>query len=164
MDLQSVYEYTLRREYDVYEFYLQNAARVRHPSAADIFRRFAEEEEAHILHIKGLMAALEEDEEIPALDLEEEGAFAQRAGAELLDEGVIESMMPDVAVLRTAYLIERDLAEYYEMLEGSMEGPVRETFAALAEWERQHERLLQRLHDRVFEQYTGTCWETLKET
>lgn len=161
MDLQRIFEYTLRREYEGYEFYLQNAARLRHPSAADIFRGLAEEEEAHIVLVKGLVAALEEGEELPDVNLEEEGAYAQRTGAELLSEQVVESLVPDVAVLRVAYLIERDLVEYYAAVAERTDGKVAETFAALAEWERQHESLLDRLHTRVFEQYTGLPWETL---
>lgn len=159
MDLRSIYDYTLRREYEGYEFLLQNAARMQNASAANLLRALAAEEEAHIKHVKALMAALEDaTQEAPALDLEAEGAFAQRTGAELLDAGVLASMMPDVAVLRLAYLIERDMADYYEAMARRLDGQARETFARLAEWERQHAELFGRLHDTLFREYTGLDW------
>ena len=84
--------------------------------------------------------------------------FAQRAESEALDQTVIESMIPDVAVLRMAYLIERDFAEFYEMAADQAEGEAQIALRALARWERGHEALFKDLHDRVFQEYAGMPW------
>jgi rubrerythrin len=76
----------------------------------------------------------------------------------MLDQTVIESMIPDVAVLRMAYLIERDFAEFYEMSAAKVEGDAQKALTALARWERGHERLFKDLHDRVFEEYAEMPW------
>ncbi len=67
-------------------------------------------------------------------------------------------MIPDVTILRTAYLIERDFAEFYEMAANKAEGKAREALSRLAKWERDHERLFKQLHDKVFEEYTKMPW------
>ena len=54
--------------------------------------------------------------------LEEAGFFSQRAESEMLDQTMLEAMVPDLPVLRMAYLIERDFAEFYEMAAGKSRG------------------------------------------
>ena len=77
----------------------------------------------------------------------------------MLDQTVIESMVPDLSVLRMAYLIERDFAEFYEMASGrAKDKTARESLEMLARWERGHERLFKAMHDRAFEEYAGMPW------
>ncbi len=76
----------------------------------------------------------------------------------MLDQTVIESMIPDVAILRMAYLIERDFAEFYETSADKAEGEAKTALTALARWERGHERLFKELHDRVFQEYAEMPW------
>jgi rubrerythrin len=63
-----------------------------------------------------------------------------------------------VAILRMAYLIERDFAEFYEMAASSADGDAQIALNALARWERGHERLFKDLHDRVFQEYAQMPW------
>ncbi len=76
----------------------------------------------------------------------------------MLDQTVIESMVPDLTVLRMAYLIERDFAEFYEMAAGNVEGEAQEILQMLAAWERGHEELFKKMHDKAFEEYAGMPW------
>ena len=161
MNVRKVYEYALQREYEGKNFFETNAGRMHHAAAADVFRQLAEEEQRHIEFIEMLMRSLQDDEAQEGMDkaLEaEESRFAKRAEAEMLDQTIIESMVPDVAVLRTAYLIERDFAEYYEMSAEKAEGEAKTALTALGRWERGHERLFKDLHDRVFEEYAEMPW------
>jgi rubrerythrin len=90
--------------------------------------------------------------------LEKEGFFSQRAHDELLDQTVIEAMVPDLPVLRTAYLIERDFAEFYEMASKKTTGEAKKVLKKLATWERGHEALFKEMHDKAFEQYANMPW------
>ena len=85
-----------------------------HAAAAEIFRKLADEEQKHIEFIQGLLEILEGDRPAPdtKIKLEQEDFFAQRAELEKLDQTTLESMVPDLTVLRMAYLIERDFAEF----------------------------------------------------
>jgi rubrerythrin len=122
----------------------------------------ADEEQTHIEFIQNLIAQLDMGQEIDAragLELDEKGFFSQRAETEMLDQAVIESMVPDLSVLRMAYLIERDFAEFYEMAAGRVQNEVAQlALKTLARWERGHERLFKELHDKAFEQYAGMPW------
>ena len=78
----------------------------------------------HIEFIQIMLARVETGESTAgaAPQLEPGERFAQRAEAEMLDQTVIESMVPDVAILRMAYLIERDFAEFYEQAAERVDG------------------------------------------
>jgi len=160
MNIRRVYEYALQREHEGRSFFESNAHRMSHAAAYGIFQRLAAEEQKHIEFIESLLRSLDEDEGSAqaSLTLEHENRFAQRAESEMLDQTVIESMIPDVAILRMAYLIERDFAEFYEHSALQAEGEAAEALAALARWERGHEALFKDLHDRVFEEYAHMPW------
>ena len=134
-----------------------NAAKASHAAAAEAFSKLAEEELHHITFIKNLLAAPDGE----TADMAEpvgDGWFEERARTEFLDQCLIESMIPDVAVLRTAYLIERDLSEFYEKAAAKAEGKAKAAFTQLAKWERGHEAFFKELHDRIFEEYTQMPW------
>ncbi len=161
MDIRKIYAYALQREHEGKQFFEQNADRLTHAAAKGTFERLAAEEQKHIEFIQGLMAALDEGGAPDAAigpKLDEEGFFSERAASELLDQTVLEAMVPDLPVLRTAYLIERDLAEFYEMAAGQAEGQAKDALEMLAKWERSHEALFKQIHDRAFEEYAHMPW------
>jgi rubrerythrin len=130
MDVRKIYEYALQREREGRDFFRNNAGRFSHAAVTGMFERLAEEEEKHIQFIQ-----------------------------EMLDQTVIEAMVPDLAVLRTAYLIERDFAEFYEMSASRVEDEAaKQSLQMLARWERQHEKLFKAMHDRAFEEYASMPW------
>ncbi len=161
MDIHKIYEYALQREHEGKRFFLQNAERLSHATAADIFRQLAAEEQKHIEFIQAQLEALDRGD-TPSTQigvaLEQEGFFSRRAESEMIDQAVAEAMVPDLPVLRMAYLIERDFAEFYEMAAGKAEGEAQEVLQMLAEWERGHERLFKHLHDTAFAEYAGMPW------
>ncbi len=160
MNVQRIYEYALQREREGKNFFQSNAERMSHAAASGIFQRLAQEEQKHIEFIERLLASLGSGEQSvqPGLGLEQGDRFSRRAELEMLDQTVIESMIPDVAILRMAYLIERDFAEFYETSADKAEGEARTALTALARWERGHERLFKELHDRVFQEYAEMPW------
>lgn len=161
MQIRKIYEYALQREHEGKRFFEQNADRLQHAAAAGAFRRLAGEEQRHIDFIQGLLNALDEGRSPSAAmdnELEQEAFFSERAASEMLDQTVIESMVPDLPVLRMAYLIERDFAEFYESAAERAEGEAREALEMLVRWERGHERFFKQLHDTAFEEYAQMPW------
>ncbi len=158
MDLQQIYAYALQREKEGYRFFKENADKAHHAAAASIFKRLADEELKHISYIKSLMTDNQDKAGKSEAVLDADDWFEKRAREELLDQALIESMIPDVAVLRTAYLIEHDLAEFYEQAAKNLTGRAREAFTKLAKWERGHESFFKELHDTVFQEYTEMPW------
>lgn len=158
MNLQKIYKYALQREKEGYNFFKNNAEKAGHAAAAQVFQKLADEELKHIEYIKNLMKADEGDPSKTEAMLEIEGWFEEKAEKEHLDQSLIESMIPDVAVLRTAFLIESDLAEFYENAAANFEGKSKKAFEQLAKWERGHEAYFKDLHDKVFKEYTEMPW------
>lgn len=161
MDIRKIYEYALQREHEGKRFFVQNAERLSHAAAASAFRRLAVEEQKHIEFIQAQIEALDEGQQpntALGIELQQEGFFSQRAESEMLDQTVLEAMVPDLPVLRMAYLIERDFAEFYELAASKAEGDERSILALLARWERGHEQLFKRLHDKAFEEYAQMPW------
>jgi rubrerythrin len=160
MDIRRIYEYALQREHEGRRFFAQNAERLQHAGVVGAFQRLAREEQKHIEFIEELIDALDDGEmpETADVALDEEGFFSERAASEMLDQTVIESMVPDLSVLRMAYLIERDFAEFYESAAEQAEGEAREALEMLARWERGHEKFFKELHDSAFEVYAEMPW------
>jgi rubrerythrin len=161
MDTRKIYEYALQREYEGKRFFEENASRLKEAAAVDAFRQLALEEQKHIDFILGQLnflltgegGGMEAGEK-----LEQAGFFSQRAASESDDQSVAEAMVPDLPVLRMAYLIERDFAEFYESSAAQAEGEARQVLTMLSQWERGHERLFKRFYDRAFEEYSKMPW------
>jgi rubrerythrin len=160
MDLNKIYLYALQREHEGLAFFSSNAKKMGSLAAAGVFLKLAAEEEKHIAYIEALLNRLKGSQTTavvsdPMLD---EDLFVKRASLEHFEETVIESMIPDITVLRMAYLIERDFAEFYETAAAQAEGDAQQALSKLAAWERGHERLFKELHDRVYEEYMQMPW------
>jgi rubrerythrin len=159
MDIRKIYEYALRREHEGKRFYEQNAERLSHAAAVGAFKQLAIEEQKHIEFIQAQLDALDAGRSPNvAMGSEKGGFFSQRAQAEMINQTVAEAMVPDLPVLRMAYLIERDFAEFYEMAAGKAEGQAKQVLTILGVWERGHEELFKHLHDQAFEQYAQMPW------
>ncbi len=161
METRMIYEYALQREHEGKRFYEDSAGRLGHAAAVEAFRNLAHQEQIHIEYIQEQLNALAKGEGPRVTvnaELEQTGTFVRRAEAELLDQTVLEAMVPDLPILRTAYLIERDFAEFYEMWAQRSEGNAKEVLKHLGGWERIHEAFFKELHDKVFEEYSGMPW------
>ena len=160
MNIRNIYAYALQREQEGKRFFEESAARASHASVAGIFERLAQEEERHIAFVQGLIDQLDQETQAPAEAMApgEDSFFSGRAASEMIDQTTRESMTPDLPVLRMAYLIERDFAEFYDMAAARATGQAREALATLARWEHTHEALFKRLHDQLFEEYVNMPW------
>jgi rubrerythrin len=161
MDIRKVYEYALQREYEGKRFFEENASRLSHASAVGVFHKLAQEEQKHIDFIQRQIDLLADEKSTDVEmgeTMEKSGFFSSRASSEFIDQTVSEAMVPDLPVLRMAYLIERDFAEFYENAAGQATGSVRKVLETLAYWERRHESLFKELHDKAFAEYSGMPW------
>jgi rubrerythrin len=160
MDIKKIYQYALSREYEGKRFFEENANRLSHAAAVNAFKQLAEEEQKHINFIQNQIAILEgqvSDTDY-GLALEQTGFFSQRAQSEYIDQSIAEAMVPDLPVLRMAYLIERDFAEFYESTANQVDGDAKRVLTMLSQWERGHERLFKHFYDKAFEEYSNMPW------
>ncbi|PWH14367.1 MAG: hypothetical protein DDG60_08070 [Anaerolineae bacterium] len=158
MDIAKILEYALEREYEGKRFFWENANRLQNAAAAGAFRAIAEEEQKHIDFLAAQIAALNAGVSAEYPDLPPTQFFAERAESEQIELVVNEAMVSDLPVLRMAYLIERDFAEFYAHMAAHAQGEAQNVLEMLAHWEAGHERLFKRLHDQAFEQYAEMPW------
>jgi hypothetical protein len=67
-------------------------------------------------------------------------------------------MVLDVTVFNAAWLIEKDLSEFYEKMDSQTEGAPREAFLMLAKWRKEHERFFREFRDKPSEVYAEMPW------
>lgn len=161
MDILKIYEYALAREYEGMHFFESNAERMSHSAAVGAFKQLAAEEQKHIYFIQMQIDILKRGLPSDASagdEMERAGFFSRRASMASIDQTVSEAMVPDLPVLRMAYLIERDFAEFYEMSAKKVEGEAQRVLTMLANWERGHEQYFKEWHDKVFNEYAQMPW------
>lgn len=161
MDIRKIYQYALQREHEGMRFFEENAERLNSATAKGAFIKLAAEEQKHIefieFQLKSLVEGVVSSVEL-GKEMEKAGFFSQRAATEDIDVTVAEAMVADLPVLRMAYLIEHDFSEFYEKAAGESEGEAKTVLEMLARWERTHEVLFKKLHDRAFEEYSQMPW------
>jgi rubrerythrin len=161
MDVRKIFEYALQREYEGKRFFEVNAQRLQHAAAVDTFKKLAAEEQKHIEFVMAQLAALDAGRSADSAmgeELEKTGFFSQRAASESLDQTVLEAMVPDLPILRMAYLIEQDFTDFYEQFARKTNGEERAVLEKLASWERRHAALFKQMHDQAFEAYAQMPW------
>jgi rubrerythrin len=158
MNLEKVLEYALEREYEGKRFFIENAERLQNAAARSAFLTIAAEEQKHIDFIAAQIAALNAGVKPQEIEPPESAFFADRAESQNIVEAVAESMVADLPVLRMAYLIERDFAEFYQAAASKAEGQAKEILTMLSRWESGHEKLFKQMHDQAFEKYAEMPW------
>jgi rubrerythrin len=161
--LIKVFEYALNQEKTGMTFFETSLERMGVASAAKAFQRLIEEEKRHILFISAILEKLEEEKEIDFdevkdIALEPTDYFDERARSEFLEKCVHESMVPDVTVFNTAWLIEKDLSEFYERMAAKTEGKPSDALKMLARWEKEHEKFFKAFRDRLTDTYANMPW------
>jgi rubrerythrin len=160
VNIRKILEYALEREKEGKAFFENNAERLSNAAAVEAFKAIAAEEQRHIEFIQAQLVAVDakEPNKQPAPELDETGFFADRADQEMIEQTVNEAMVADLPVLRMAYLIERDFAEFYQQAASQAEGDAKIILEFLGRWEAGHERLFKKMHDDAFEKYAEMPW------
>jgi len=161
--LIKIFEYALNQEETGKSFFQASLQRMGWGSAVSAFKKLIEEEEHHILFIKKILQGLKRESpdqlQIVKEDLvETTHYFDERAKSEFLQQCLEGSMVPDVTVFNTAWLIEKDLSEFYEKMANQTEGKAKEALKMLSDWEKGHERFFREYRDKLTEVYSKMPW------
>jgi len=162
-DLIRIFEYALNQEQTGKGFFQAALTRMGWGAAVNAFKQVIEEEEHHILFINNILRGLKQGgpEQIQiekGIDLPRTDFFDERSKREFSPQVLLESMVPDITVFSMAWLIEKDLSEFYEKMAGRTEGKAREALSMLAEWERGHERFFREYREKLTKLYDTMPW------
>ncbi len=158
-----IFEYALNQERTGISFFQTSLELMGMGSAMTAFRLLIEEEKKHIDFISEILADLKKSGQIEAgtvqaADLAPVDYFDDRSRSEFLQQCVEGSMVPDVTVFNTAWLIEKDLSEFYGRMAQKTEGNAQKALQMLSEWEHQHEKFFRQYRDKLSEVYANMPW------
>ena len=162
-NLIKIFEYALNQEKTGKDFFQNSVQRMGIGAAVSAFKRLIEEEEKHIVFINSILESLAKGESFEPASLEgivlkPINYFDDRAKSEFLQQCVEGSMVPDVTVFNTAWLIEKDISEFYARMAGQSSGKTKSAFQMLADWEKAHERFFREFRDKLAEAYAVMPW------
>jgi len=162
-NLIKIFEYALNQEKTGMVFFQNSLEQMGMGSAVTAFKLLVEEEKKHIAFITGILEDLRRTGEIGTatitdVDLKPVNYFDDRAHSEFLQQCVEGSMVPDVTVFNTAWLIEKDLSEFYGRMAEKTDGKAKQALQMLAGWEHEHEKFFRRYRDKLSEVYANMPW------
>jgi rubrerythrin len=161
--LIKIFEYALNQEQTGKGFFQYSLERMGVGAAVSAFKQLIQEEEKHIVFINNILADLRKGEEVrpeslKSVAMEPTNYFDDRAKSEFLQQCVDGSMVPDVTVFNTAWLIEKDLSEFYENMAAQTKGKAKEALMMLSRWEKGHELFFRTYRDKLSEAYSRMPW------
>lgn len=161
-DLIKLFEYALHQEETGKSFFQASLNRMGWGAALSAFSQLIKEEEHHIDFINKILDGLKkgnsaELQTIKEYAVEATNYFDERAKSEFLQQQLYETMVPDVTVFNVAWLIEKDLSDFYDKMACQTDGAAREAFKMLSDWERGHERFFREFRDKANEAYKYLC-------
>ena len=161
--LIKIFEYALNQEETGKSFFEASLQRMAWGAAVSAFKKLIEEEEHHIAFIKRILEELRQGN-LETLAVKNEVSvpqsnfFDERAKSEFLQQCLEGSMVPDVTVFNTAWLIEKDLHEFYERMANQTTGKAMNALRMLSQWEKGHELFFREYRDKLTEIYSRMPW------
>lgn len=159
---EQVIRYAMQMELDGSNFFKENAEKVNKETAKTLFLNLAKSEMEHYEYLKRHLEkyisgeTFELEKRIEDIDPE---IFEQRLEKEHVEEALKESDIPDITILRMAYLIERDFKEFYQQAADQADEPlIKELFETLATWEAGHEAIFKKEYDKRMKEYMSLPW------
>ena len=158
-----IFEYALNQEKTGMSFFQNSLQRLAVGAAVTAFETLIQEEQKHIDFITRIINDLKADREIELsamkdVIIEPTNYFDDHARSEFLEKCVEGSMVPDVTVFNMAWLIEKDLSEYYAKMAEQTQGKAKQALTMLSNWEKEHERFFREYRDKLSDVYANMPW------
>ncbi|MDY3005645.1 ferritin family protein [Anaerococcus porci] len=146
-----------------YNFYKDNSIKSRNLQTKAIFEKLSKIELEHYEYLEKLLKKYKDGETVSEeLNLPEDKGeifFEKRKESENLAQNLEQSMIPDMNVLRMAYLIEEDFRDYYDSMSKKVEDEqLREILSNFAGWEDNHAKIFKDEYDRLMDKYMNISW------
>ncbi|MFN6992387.1 MAG: ferritin-like domain-containing protein [Fervidobacterium sp.] len=131
-------------EIEGYKFYYSKAKEIKSKVVETIFLNLAQMEKEHTEFIQRLMKEIEEGREITEFPTNAQQTFKSEYEKQKIDKTTQEDDLMDLAVLRLAYLIEKDFMEFYEKAaQNEKDVKVKSVLELLRNWEEGHKKIIE---------------------
>ena len=141
-----ILQFAMDMELQGQNFYASFSDKVENPVSKKMFESLAKEERRHYDILKKEYENIEVNQEWSGTEnLDEfkgENIFEVRKEAEDISTEDLKSSTSDISILRMAYLIENDFAEFYKKAVDNTEDPKgKKMLETLYEWENEHRKV-----------------------
>jgi rubrerythrin len=158
-NLIRIFEYALNQEKAGQGFFENSLKNMGTGAAKNAFKRLAQEEEKHIEIISRILKGLKDGAELEFSHVEdvklEKGDFfdkkARKAFLRACEKG---SNLPDLCAFNVAWLMEKDISDYYSRMAEQARGEAKKAFLMLAQWEEGHATFFKEFKDKLNEIYS----------
>lgn len=159
---EGVIRYAMQMELDGYNFFKDNAEKFINPTSKELFLKLAQTEMEHYKYLENQLNSYVENKKFDLSDEvmnREENIFEKREESEHIEATLEQSDIPDITILRMAYLIEKDYKEFYQkQAEEATDEDVKKIFEKLSGWEASHEQIFKNEYDRRMKEYMSLPW------
>ena len=163
MTYENILKYAMAMELEGHNFFKEKAEKLSNPTGKKMFLDLADIEMDHYKFLEEQLKVYLENKSFNKIDPSvidrEKDIFKEREESEHLKETLVQSDIPDLTILRMAYLIERDYAEFYRNAkENAEDEAAKRVFETLQKWEEGHEELFKSEYDRRMKEYMTLPW------
>lgn len=159
---EQVFRYAMQMELDGHNFFKEKAGLFNNPTTQKLFLTLSKTEMEHYNYLKNQLDKYIETDSFdmsPEFLDRDENIFEEREESEHIKETLKESDIPDITILRMAYLIERDFKEFYQNATENVDNEdIKAIFSRLSKWEEGHEKLFKGEYDRRMKEYMTLPW------
>lgn len=162
-DPVKVLELAMEMELNGQEFLEKNADKCQNLQSQTLFEKISKVESDHYNYLKKLISKYN-GEKLSDKDLELPEAladhfFEQKKENENLEQNLEQSMIPDMNILRMAYLIKEDFSQFYlDMAKNIEDDELKPILESFSNWEQQHAKLFKKEYDRLMGLYMNLSW------
>ena len=159
---EQVLRYAMEMELNGHNFFKDNAKKFTDPTSQALFIKLSKIEMEHYEYLERQLNSYMETQSFDISEEvmnREEDIFESRAESEHIESTLQESDIPDLTILRMAYLIEKDYKEFYiKAAESAEDENIKAIFNKLASWEEGHESIFKAEYDRRMKEYMTLPW------
>jgi rubrerythrin len=139
MNVEDVLRLAHRMELQGMDFYETQKKKVKLPVIRDLFAFLSEMEKGHAAYLRSQIENLAKGRPMDVLpDSPESDRYGAIMAKQQIEPARLDADLGDYSIMRMAYLVEKDFAEFYEKSSRGSQGRVKTLFSTLAEWEKGH--------------------------
>jgi rubrerythrin len=143
MKVEDVLRLAQKMELQGMEFYDEQKNRVKLPLLRDLFSFLSEMEKGHAEYLGRQLKNIASGKSLDALpEPVEQDRYRDIMARQKIKPANLDSDLGDYSIMRMAYLIEKDFADFYDRSAVESDGEVKGLFGRLADWEKDHARMM----------------------
>ena len=143
MNLEDVLKLAHRMELQGMEFYDEQKGRVKLRLLRELFAFLSDMERGHAAYLEKQLENMAAGKSLDALpDDPEMDRYRDIMDKQKIEPAELNTDLGDYSIMRMAYLIEKDFAQFYEKSAAESEGDMKDLFMRLADWEKEHAKMM----------------------